>query len=595
VLLISDDSAHPFDRCRFHWSRLPAFLCILLALYPSTTSGQVGASKYEVRAAWVATAAGLDWPESYDVFEQKESLRRIVRLLKLHRFNTILFQVRARGDAYYASTLEPWAENLTGTLGKDPGWDPLAFLLKEAQDAGMEVHAWFNVYKVRGPSPVGSSSPPHPVKRFPQWTYEVDGEAWLDPGVPEVRSYLVRVAMELVRRYEIDGIHFDFIRYPGKVFPDGTSHRRYGSGVERDEWRRRNIDQFVGEFYSNAMLTNPMLKVGSAPLGVFSGGTAPNGWGAYHAYYQDSRRWLREGNHDYLVPQIYWDFGESKDDPDFARLARSWRKEGFGRHVWAGIGAYKPEVFDELEQQIDTARTVGMDGQAFFRFAHIKNGIPGSRYATLALIPPMPWKDPVPPLPPDALAVSPLSSRAFHLEWLPPDAGTDGDLPQWYSIYRSTTGMFDMTSVGQLVDVIPSSSTFYLDTVRDGAAYKYFYAVASIDKGNNESPRSNIAAVTVKEVASLRGRLAEFTNLSISVPRERTSPTLVAYTVASRSQVSVEILRTPDDAPVVSLVRQEQGAGTYIAGLSPGRLPPGVYVVRLVAGNARLDQLLDLR
>ncbi|MBM2846535.1 MAG: hypothetical protein HW407_1847, partial [Bacteroidetes bacterium] len=393
--------------------------------------------KQEVRAVWVTTAAGLDWPKSLDRIEQQTSLKKIVADLKAAHFNTIIFQVRARGDAYYQSSYEPWAENLTGTLGKDPGWDPLAFLLSEAHKAGLEVHAWFNVYKIRGLSPVGVSAPLHPARRFAAWVHEVDGEGWVDPGVPEVRDYLVRVALELVRRYDVDGINFDFIRYPGKDFPDRDTYRRYGYGMERDDWRRANIDTFVSAFYDSAMRMKAMLKVGSAPLGVFSSG---NGWGAFYSYYQDSQGWLQRKKHDYLSPQLYWDFGATKDDPDFAELLRSWKRGASGRQIWAGIGAYKPEVMRELPKQIDSARFFGANGQVFFRYEHVSNmNVLGGRYATLANIPPMPWKDPVPPLPPGDLAVSEIDPNVFHLEWFAPSPARDDDWARYYNIYRSTS------------------------------------------------------------------------------------------------------------------------------------------------------------
>ena len=392
---------------------LPVLL-LVMTLLPAGSSAQQRSAvpKREVRAVWVTTAAGLDWPKSLVRSEQQSSLKTIVEDLHAAHFNTILFQVRPRGDAYYRSTYEPWAENLTGTLGKDPGWDPLGFLVKEAHEVGMEVHAWFNVYKIRGPSPVGSSVPLHPARRFPAWVHDVDGEGWIDPGVPQVRDYLVRVAIDLVKHYDIDGINFDFIRYPGREFPDDETYFRYGHGMNRGEWRRSNIDKFVSAFYDSAMKVKPMLKVGSAPLGVFSVGVGDNAWGAFHSYYQDSQGWLAKGKQDYVIPQLYWDFGSTKDDPDFAELLRSWRLGCGDKQMWAGIGAYKPEVMRELDAQVDSARAVGADGEAFFRYEFIKGGSAlRGRYSTLANIPPMLWKDGIPPSPPSDLAVTEIRSN----------------------------------------------------------------------------------------------------------------------------------------------------------------------------------------
>jgi uncharacterized lipoprotein YddW (UPF0748 family) len=556
--------------------------------------------KQEVRAAWVTTAAGLDWPKTLDRTEQQSSLKKIVADLRAAHFNTILFQVRARGDAYYRSSYEPWAENLTGTLGKDPGWDPLAFLLAEAHNAGLEVHAWFNVYKIRGLSAVGQSAPLHPARRFAAWVHEVDGEGWLDPGVPEVRDYLVNVALEIVRRYDIDGINFDFIRYPGRTFSDDDTYRRYGAGMERDDWRRSNIDRFVSAFYDSAIHIKPMLKVGSAPLGVFTNGSGLNTWGAFHSYYQDSQGWLQKGMHDYLSPQVYWNLGATKDDPDFAELLRSWKRNSSGREIWAGIGAYKPEVMRELPEQIDSSRSIGVDGQVYFRYEHVNAmKVFGGRYATLANIPPMSWKDPVPPLEPTDLAVSETAQDVFHLEWLSPRSAKDGDRARYYNIYRSTSEQMQPNDASSLVAITNSDATFFVDTVREGGSYRYYYAVSALDKGNNESAISNVATITMRELTELRGKLSDFTSLATSVARENGNVTLVAYKLALRSPVSLRVVKQDTDsaqsAASLVLANGMQTAGTYIVGVGRSQLAPGLYLVRLDAGGIVIEQPLEIR
>lgn len=557
------------------------------------------APKKEVRAVWIATTAGLDWPKTQDRVEQQSSLKKFVDDLKAAHFNTILFQVRARGDAYYRSSYEPWAENLTGTLGNDPGWDPLAFLIDEAHAARIEVHAWFNVYKVRGLSAVPPSVPPHPSRRFPAWTHDVDGEGWLDPGVPEVREYLLRVALELVRRYDVDGINFDFIRYPGRNFPDDETYYRYGHGRDRNDWRRSNIDNFVSAFYDSAMHLKPMLKVGSAPLGVFTAGSGENGGGAYNSYYQDSRRWLREGKHDYLVPQVYWDLGMTKDDPDFASVLRSWESASSGRQVWAGIAAYKPEVMRELAAEIDSSRAIGSDGEAFFRYEHVK-GMQGldDRYQHPANIPPMPWKDSIPPLQPKELAVTETSPSIFHLEWLAPPRARDGDTPRYYDIYRSTSENIEATDGRMLVAISPTNATFFVDTVPLGGGYRYYYAVSALDKGNNEGPLSDVASVTMKELTELRGKLSVFTTLSASLANDEVSATLVAYKLAARSSISLliepETGYSTTERPVI-LAEGMKDAGTYVVGVPKHDLKPGSYIVKLVAGGVTLEQPIEMR
>lgn len=552
--------------------------------------------KREVRAVWVSTAASLDWPKSFDRAEQQAALLKIVTNLKVANFNTIIFQARARGDAYYRSSYEPWAENLTGTLGKDPGWDPLEFLLTNAHKAGLEVHAWFNVYKVRGPSPVSESFPPHPARRFPAWTYDVDGDSWLDPGVPAVRNYLVRVALELVRNYDIDGIHFDFIRYPGKDFPDDATYRRHGYGMDRGDWRRANIDRFVSAFHDSAVRIKPMLKVGSAPLGVFSGGSSSNGWGAFYSYYQDSQGWLRKGMHDYLAPQLYWSLGSTQGDPDFAELLRSWRENSFGRQIWAGIAAYKPEVMREIPQQIDSSRSLMADGQSFFRYEHINTtAVLGGRYETLANIPPMPWKDSIPPLTPANLSVVETSANVFRLEWTAPLPAGDGNSARYYDIYRSTSPDVRQDDALSLVAITGFDETSFIDTVHSASSYKFYYAVSALDKGNNESMLSNVAGVTLEELKALSGRLSEFTTLSISIVPGSDVPALVAYQLAHRSTVSLQMQsQGGEPASMILLASGVKEPGMYVVGVRRERLVPGTYVLQLVADDATIEQSLEI-
>lgn len=509
--------------------------------------------------------------------------------------NTIFFQARARGDAYYRSAYEPWAENLTGTLGRDPGWDPLEYLLKEAHAAGLEVHAWFNVYKVRGGTRPPPSSPQHPARAHPEWTVPYENEGWLDPGIPEVRTYLLRVALDLLRRYDIDGIHFDFIRYPGRDFADDDTYRRYGSGANRDDWRRSNIDRFVTEFYDSAMAVKPLVKVGSAPVGVFRGGNGNNGWGGFSNYYQDSQGWLTAGKQDYLAPQIYWDIGESAGDPDFATLARSWARSAAGRHVYAGVGAYKPEVLAQIPEQIDVSRAAGMAGQAFFRFEHIRGGeVFGGRYDAPALIPPMPWKDPIPPNPPGTIAVTETAPGAFSVEWTPPRRAPDGDTAARYAVYRWTGAAPSSQNSRTLVAVTPAPRTYCIDTVQAPQGVRYYYGVSALDRAHNESSPTT-SSVSVRELVELNGRISTVTSLATILHNDRGSPPLIAFALSARVAITLEVVgHPPADSTRTMLADGPRDPGTYVVGIPPGRFTAGRYLVRLTAGSDRLEQPLEL-
>jgi len=573
-----------------------SFPTLVVALLPTIVAAQSSVPpKCEVRAVWLTTA-GLDWPKSTDPIEQQRSLRAILQDLHRANFNTLFFQVRARGDAYYRSAYEPWAENLTGVLGRDPGWDPLSFLLAEAHALGIEVHGWFNVYKVRGANAVSVSTPLHVSRAHPQWVVADAGELWLDPGIPSVRRYLITVALDLIQKYALDGINFDFIRYPNRTFPDQETYRKYGGGTDRDAWRRANIDAFVAEFASSASAARPMLKIGSSPFGVYETDPGSNTIGSYDAVYQDSEGWLRRGLQDYLSPQIYWDIGTSKGDPDFARLAYRWQAGANGRHIYTGIGAYKPEVFRELIRQIDVSRQARNQGQAFFRLDNVRSlDMFGDRYTSLALIPPMPWKDSLPPLPPSSLAVAEVTTNVFHLEWTPSPRATDGDGARRYVIYRSSPAAPRTDFGPNIVAIIPAPANYYVDTLKIPSGLTYYYAVTALDKANNESPSSTVGTAVVKELVALEGKLSNVTTLSTSFGKGSTAPTLFAYRVPSRTRVTLEILESTSGGKerifAVLVNRQEEG-GTHIVGVDPLQIPKGSYLLRLHTGTATVEQPL---
>ena len=593
-IFLSMTVLHPIPFLRSS-SPLPVALLLFIAL-PAFAQRAVP-PKREVRAVWLATN-GLDWPHSTDKAEQQASLKRIVSTLKASHFNTIFFQVRARGDAYYRSSQEPWAENLTGILGKDPGWDPLEFLLNEAHAAGMEVHAWFNVFKVRGTAPVGPSIVPHPSRAHSMWCVSSAGELWFDPGIPEVRTYLLNVAMELIRNYDLDGINLDYCRYPGRDFQDELTYRRYGQGKERDSWRRENVTAFVSELYDRATALKPMLKVGSSPLGVYNG-DIPNGpQGSYSSTYQDSKGWLHAGKQDYLAPQLYWVIGAGPAEPDYLKLLRRWAAQPGPRQLYAGIGAYKPEILRQLPVQIDSARSSGMSGVALFRYENTRpDAVTGNRFTTMALVPPMAWKDSIPPLPPASFAVSEIAPSVYQLEWTPPAAAADGDRPHRYVVYRWTTPDVPTNDPRAIVAVVPDTSTVLVDTISSWLGLRAYYAVSSLDKGNNESIPSTVVSATPREALALEGKLSRFTTLVTSISNGDGKPAFAGYHLEARMPVLLELRRPQGRSPdtvVATIVNGMQDQGMYVYGLRNILHDPGHYLLRLKAGGTVIDQDVEV-
>ncbi len=567
---------------------------IAFILHPSSTilsQTNLIAPKWEVRAVWLTTAGGADWPKTYDVEGQKRSLIAIFETLKARHFNTVFFQVRPRGNTFYKSRYEPWAAELTGKFGEDPGWDPLEFAIDEAHKRGLELHAWFNVAKVFMGGLPPLSSPRHVVRSHPEWVQIYEGEWWVDMGRPEVRTYTENLVLELVRLYDLDGIHFDYARYPGEKFDDWKSFRLYSDGAERDDWRRNNITSFVRDMYGQVMREKPMMKVGAAPLGIYKSiPGAQSGFSAYGAVYQDSRTWLQQKSLDYVVPQLYWDFGEqaNPNDPDFRALCIDWAGNRYGRHMVAGLGIYRQNVQKEVTEQIFLTRTLGCEGQSFFRYENVLD-LPGIAiaYKYSALVPPMPWKDSIPPIPPAEITVAHGSNHSTVIRWKEPPPAPDGDRAANYVIYRSTDEGVDVDNARNILAVIPATTTMYVDETSNNNIH-YYYTVTSLDKGNNESG-TNSSRVSMGGGAQAT---PEHFSLAQNYPNPFSDRTYISYELSKRSQVELTLRDTSTNREI-ALVRETQEAGTYIVSVNAKTLSPGKYLYMLRAGSFVATKMME--
>jgi len=472
----------------------------------------------EFRAVWLTTYAGLDWPKSFDIEEQKRSLLEILDLLKEAHFNAIIFQARSRGDAFYKSAFEPWARELTGSIGNNPGWDPLAFLIEQAHSRNIEVHAWFNVYKVWGGIPIPFDLVSrHILDSNPGWARFYDNEWWLDPGEPGVHAHLLKVALDLVERYPIDGIHFDHIRYPGRDFDDSLTYQRFGKPEDLHEWRRDNITNFVRDFYTYATAIRPELKVGSAPMGVYRSVAGFNGASGYLDYYQDAERWLREGIHDYIVPQVYWNVLQH---PRFDVILRDWMKRTHGRHIYAGIGVFRSEILNEVYHQVSIARGLDTPGQVFFRYEHLNDTFRfAKRYASPASIPRMEWKEKLEP----THNYIDMIETSHSADWMPVHlrrAMYDNDqqknntpekeisrLPQRYIIYRSDTYPINTNNPDHLLAVLPATTASFTVEMHNPSSSDFHYLVSMLNgREVDDFPANTLYENEIDEIAKLLDR-----------------------------------------------------------------------------------------
>lgn len=573
-------------------SRLLLLVLILLQ-FPTVSISQRAMPKREVRAAWVVTVRGegQTWPKSFDPEEQKRSLAGIFQSMRSANLNTVVLQVRARGDLLYPSKYEPWAQSLTGTLGDAPTYDALTFAIQEAHKLGLELHAWWNVAKVadgreRPPSVV----PAHVVNAHRDWVKvwvnrdrsgkPTSYEWWLDMGVPEVRTHLVSVVMEMVRNYDIDGVHFDYLRYPGTEFDDEKTYARYGNGTPKDEWRRENINKFVRAVYDSIIALKPMLKVGSAPIGIYRNLPGAEGWQAYVSLFQDARKWLAEGKQDYIMPQVYWGI---TGNPKFNVLVHDWQENSYGRHVYVGVGAYKSSVLDELPALIDTTREAGALGNCFFAYDDIsQKEVFAGRYRYWALIPPMPWKDSIPPNPPTNLTAVEESNGRYLLQWSPPSRAPDGDNAKYFAVYRFFAERRSTDDPSNLLAVLEGQQSSYLDEIPRPTSLRYRYVVTSLDKGNEESARSNEAAVMIAPLVALARPLQPTHLLAQNSPNPFSEFSFIAYELREPANVDLK-LTDMNGKDVQTLVSGMQDAGRHVVMLDGERLKPGRYIYMLSA------------
>lgn len=392
----------------------------------------------EFRGVWVATVGNMDWPSRPGLPPDSARLE-LVRILDhaaATGLNAVVFQVRPAGDALYFSRIEPWSEYLTGVQGQapTPQWDPLSFAIKEAHARGLELHAWFNPYRAKDPTAKGPLAATHLARRYPGFARRYGRYTWFDPGEPAVRRRTVRVVLDVLNRYDVDGIHMDdyFYPYPESrrrreiPFPDAGTYRTYqrsGGALGRDDWRRRNVDLLIDTLRTEITKVKPWVKFGVSPFGIWKPGEPASitGFDAFERIYADARKWLVNGWVDYLVPQLYW--GIDQVGQQFAELLRWWTGQNeMARHIWPGLAAYK--IGDtraawrsaEILRQIDTTRVVGAAGTAtgavhFQMTALLKDRdavatlLALGPYATRALVPASPWMGAAQPRTP-AIAVA---------------------------------------------------------------------------------------------------------------------------------------------------------------------------------------------
>ena len=376
--------------------RLKPFISMLLALTTALSMALPAAAAdgpKKFRAVWVSTIYNLDYPSEVglSISQMKSEARQILDKCKSMGMTAVILQVRPNGDAFYKSSLYPWSQYLTGSQGIAPsgGFDPLKYWVTEAHARGLELHAWINPYRVTrsGTADYNSLASSNPAVKHPDWVVKYsDGNYYLNPGIPEVRKLVVDGVTEIVRNYDVDGIHMDDYFYPGTGFSDDAAYKKYGSAFQSiDDWRRDNVNQLVKAIHAAIRKVDSTVSFGVSPFGIWANksafmpqGSDTSGNQTYFSHYADTRKWVKEGWIDYICPQIYWEIGHNK--ADYETLANWWAGtvRGTGVKLYIGMADYKAgnssksspwHGITAIENQIALNATIPeITGEVHFRY-----------------------------------------------------------------------------------------------------------------------------------------------------------------------------------------------------------------------------------
>ena len=515
-----------------------SLLALATACFISSALFSQTIPKRELRAAWIATYVNIDWPTSRTLTPAQEQAEFITRLNehKATGMNALFVQVRSQCDAMYPSPYDPWSADLTGTQGTAPSpyYDPLEFMINESRKRGMEFHAWMNPYRALASATtanLNALAANHVVKLHPEWIMKAtpatgNQQYILNPGAPEVWEYVIGVVMDVVRRYDLDGIHFDdyFYPYPATgTYNDDSVYNIHNRGIaNRADWRRSNVDTLVKRLNDSIKTVKPWVKFGISPSGIWlslandavnGSNTSSGAIQHYKDLYANSRKWLQQGWLDYIAPQIYWYIGQTGSDYNI--LAPWWNNNAFGRHIYSGMAGYK--VGDaaqnaafatdntQIPKQIRLNRSLpNIYGNIVYNTTSLRNNKLGFRdslrtnfYAKPALRPAMAWKDNIAPEPATALNGLYNGSNAADLTWTKPAATTDElNKVKQFAIYRSETSPVDIAVAENLIAITFNDTAAFADsTVQTGKTY--YYVVTALDRLHNESVVTNTAAVNV--------------------------------------------------------------------------------------------------
>ena len=372
--------------------RILSVILVLAMLIPAAYAAQP--AQDGMRGVWVSSVANIDYPsqQGLSADQLKSEADTILNNIAAMGLNTVFLQVRPSADALYPSALFPWSRYVSGTTGQAPDgdFDVLAYWVEGAHSRGLQLHAWLNPYRITrdGKEELDSLPETSPAKQHPEWVVEYEGNYYFNPGLPAVQQLVVDGAAEILRNYDVDGIHLDDYFYPGTDFNDAAAYARYGEDFDDiGDWRRDNVNTLIASLDETVHAINPELSFGVSPAGIWDNkadnpkGSDTNGRSSYREIYCDSVEWVKRGTVDYICPQLYWSIGY--EIADFEVLVDWWQDIVSTSDValYIGIGAYRAAEAEpgdvwygtaELERQLDILdNSIDIQGEVFFSYASL--------------------------------------------------------------------------------------------------------------------------------------------------------------------------------------------------------------------------------
>jgi uncharacterized lipoprotein YddW (UPF0748 family) len=490
---------------------------IIIVFLTSSHFSQTSNPKREFRGTWIASVTNIDWPTGIgqNVETLKKNLTDLLDAIKDANLNAVFFQIRPECDALYKSNIEPWSYWITGTQGVAPAnnFDPLQFAIDEAHKRGLELHAWLNPYRARHASYQYTRTPNHVSNAKPEWILKFGNLYILNPGLPEVRNYNVSVVVDIITRYNVDGIHFDdyFYPYPPNQISnqDAATFTAYSRGFTNiGDWRRDNVNLQMKSISDTIKAINPKIKFGISPFGIWKNGVPSGitGMDAYSVIYADPIAWLKQQTVDYLIPQLYWRIGGSQD---YLKLMPWWADstKQYGKHFYSGniFGSYsQAELPNQLKANRSNSKTNGI---VLFSAKHIPgnslsfaDSLKAKYFSNPALVPNMEWKDQIKPNAPlnvkwDKLA----TARGYGLVWNSPPASPDGEPQYMYAIYKFNSASVqpsDLEISNNLYNIV--GTNYATLKAKESASGIMYFGVTSLDRNYNESTISNVISVQIQ-------------------------------------------------------------------------------------------------